>query len=257
MSQTSTRSSGSELEFGQRLASRRASLGISREQIATTLLLSRRQVEGLERGDPAAFYNQTFYLQALRKYAAHVPPASSGSIRHSEDGHVGLAPRRLFAVGAALVLIAAAAGTTFLALPRELPRILDVERAVVVPPPPTAPPNPLISTAPVVSVGEQTPATDAVLTDLAAGGTATGPFGYLTVDTSTWVFVRYPDNSTVERTLGSGESLELDQRPVYLAVGAPQVELTIGGRSVDVTPFITSGREVRLGARELMGLANR
>ncbi len=42
---------------------------MSIESVAEQLLLSTRQVRGLESGDAGAFHNADFYARALRKYA--------------------------------------------------------------------------------------------------------------------------------------------------------------------------------------------
>lgn len=55
---------------GARVAAARDTRGLTVDQICTALLLSRRQVHGLEQADPTAFHNAAFYAAALRKYVA-------------------------------------------------------------------------------------------------------------------------------------------------------------------------------------------
>jgi len=55
---------------GARVSAAREKRGLSVDHVCERLLLSRRQVHGLEQADPAAFHNLGFYAAALRKYVA-------------------------------------------------------------------------------------------------------------------------------------------------------------------------------------------
>ncbi|MFP5379782.1 MAG: hypothetical protein ACLGHP_08565 [Vicinamibacteria bacterium] len=88
-----------------------------------------------------------------------------------------------------------------------------------------------------------------------AEGRAARGAGAVTVDRATWVFVRYADNSVVERSVGPGQTVVFDSLPIYLAVGTPRLTLSIGARAVDVAPYTANG-QVRLTREDLAALAN-
>jgi hypothetical protein len=76
----------------------------------------------------------------------------------------------------------------------------------------------------------------------------------ISVGKSTWVFVRYPDNRVVERSLAAGEELEVGPLPVFLAVGtADSVEVRVENRPVALGPYIRNG-QVRMTKPELASL---
>ena len=56
--------------IGERLTAARSARGLTVDDVGRTLLLSSRQVRALESFDIQAFHNVSFYLGALRKYAA-------------------------------------------------------------------------------------------------------------------------------------------------------------------------------------------
>ena len=298
MSQQFARASDGEGDIGRRLADARTTLGVSPAQLSVALLLSIRQIQGLETGDTSAFHNRSFYLKGLRKYAAHMQiaiddphlPAPSpdgtasrdaasvqGETSPREDGTGSLISRRQMAPLAAAAFIACSAGAAYLLSPDLVTRFLEPADTVAYPapppPPPQAPADPAVLTPAVPAQGTtSTSADSAPESDALDARTSTQPlsvavaeapknvpgrsgrFGQLRVDAPTWVFVRYADNSTDQRLLDRGDSFPLDMRPVYLAVGVSQVALTVAGRTVDVAPFVTADREVRMGARELMDL---
>ena len=81
--------------------------------------------------------------------------------------------------------------------------------------------------------------------------------GGIVVERETWVFIRYPDNSTVERRVAAGERVPFTALPVYVAVGTDAgVALTLGERLVDVSPFISNG-QVRVTREEILALTGR
>ena len=55
---------------GARVSAAREKRGLTVDQICAALLLSRRQVCGLEQADTSGFHNDGFYAAALRKYVA-------------------------------------------------------------------------------------------------------------------------------------------------------------------------------------------
>jgi cytoskeletal protein RodZ len=76
----------------------------------------------------------------------------------------------------------------------------------------------------------------------------------LTVTGTTWVFVRFEDNSTLEQGIAGGSSLELERYPVYLAVGATDgVTLVVDGRRVPLAPYARNG-QIRLSRQQLAAL---
>lgn len=77
---------------------------------------------------------------------------------------------------------------------------------------------------------------------------------HVTVASTTWVFARFEDNSTMERGVAGGASLELEGYPVYLAVGsADDVNLVVDGRRVPLTPYARNG-QIRLSRQALATL---
>ena len=84
--------------------------------------------------------------------------------------------------------------------------------------------------------------------------------GRVVVAHTSLVFVRYPDNTVVERTLQPVQSLTLREWPIYLAIGsigandADGVMFSWGDRTIDVTPF-TKDNEVRIRAAQLVALS--
>jgi hypothetical protein len=74
-----------------------------------------------------------------------------------------------------------------------------------------------------------------------------GRHGAVSVSTSTWVFVRYADNSTDERRIGAGTRFTFKAQPVYIAVGtAAGTTITVNGRVIDAAPFTANG-QIRIG----------
>jgi cytoskeleton protein RodZ len=76
---------------------------------------------------------------------------------------------------------------------------------------------------------------------------ASGRYGAITVATSTWIFVRYADNTTDERRIAPGDTFAFRSQPVYIAVGAAKgTTIVVGGRTLDAAPFTTNG-QIRIG----------
>lgn len=85
-------------------------------------------------------------------------------------------------------------------------------------------------------------------------GDESGSFGRIVVTQPTWLFVRFSDQSTLERGLRPGESVDFSNRPVYLAVGrAEGTTVELAGHSLDTSLFTTNG-QLRVGAAALATL---
>lgn len=77
--------------------------------------------------------------------------------------------------------------------------------------------------------------------------------GALTVSKATWVFVRYADGTVFDRSVADGETVAIVEPPIYIAAGLPSVTLTLAGRRVDVSPYVSNG-QVRVRAGDLAQL---
>ena len=266
-------------EIGARLTAARTARGLSIEQVAETLLLSKTQVAGLEQGNLRTFYNAGFYRQALRKYAALVGvdaepavfensaakarsasafvPEAAGSARAAS-----VSPWRRPAVPmlAAFVALVIAAGY-WLTGKTTTQDIRTAQIPDAAPPPttplPVAPPAiqaPEPAATPDTPV-EQVSTVVTAPTGVSSSGLPAGPvgeeaggYGRVDVAQSTWIFVRYANGEVVERSLARGESYVLTTTPAYLAVGTTDARLLVAGRAVDTTPWISNG-QLRLGAQ--------
>ena len=249
--------------IGARLASARAAQGLTVEQVAHTLLLSKTQVQGLEEGYARAFYNEQFYQQGLRKYAAlvQVPYDAPAPARPSEplrDHQAAIAAPgmeaggrgRLVAIAFAVAALAGA-GLAFWvfsgpARPATASAALPVSALPI-----TAEPSANFAESAAVSVDGglgivETAPTVAPTPVAAASGS---PYARLEPGRNTWVFVRYTSGEVVEKTLARGERFVIETVPEYLAVGAPDVRLTVRDREVDITRWIVNG-QLRIGSRD-------
>ena len=113
----------------------------------------------------------------------------------------------------------------------------------------------------VVRVAEPEPAVPAP-SNAIAGATSAAPavpavsadaVGTLTVPKATWVFVRYADGTVFDRSVADGETVAIVEPPIYIAAGLPSVTLTLAGRRVDVSPYVSNG-QVRVRAGDLAQL---
>ena len=249
---------------GRLLAHQRRQLGVSLEDATRQLLLSKSQIEGLERGEPGAFYNPQFYRQALRKYAAYLQVALPELPATTEVAAPVLAPALpaehfeppsrthvYLAVAAGLIVVVGGAGW-FIARaagrapatvatvvtagatgrPVEIPADIPTDTPAAPPAPPVTTPGPSLDVPQAQEV-------------------AASAVGILTVDDPSWVFIRYADGSVVQRAVNPGEQLALTQRMVYLAAGTRTVHVTVADRMIDTRPFVTDKGEVRVSARQL------
>jgi transcriptional regulator with XRE-family HTH domain len=60
------------LRIGALLADGRQQRGLSCQNVAERLLMSKRQVNGLETADASGFYNASYFVAGLRKYASFI-----------------------------------------------------------------------------------------------------------------------------------------------------------------------------------------
>lgn len=250
--------------IGARLAAARDSRQLSIEAVASELLLSRGQVIGLERANPAPFYTSSYFLRALRKYMTFMDVPHDLLVDdeegQEEDGlRLTLADLRPvgrhspFASRAwnGTVATAALAVTT-------LTGAYLVRAGWPVPPPELSETVSLAGVSPLPAEPIQTPILipASVRAEPAAGRAADDPDSSvrISVGKPTWVFVRYPDNRVVERQLAAGDELEVGPLPVFLAVGtAEAVEVRVENRPVPLGPYIRNG-QVRMTKPDLARL---
>lgn len=271
------RSAGDAVSLGRLLAHQRLTLGISLDDASRHLLLSKSQIEGLERGDPAAFYNPQFYRQALRKFAAYVnvalpeeptvadlpapvlappPPPTQFEPPSRVPVYLTIAALLLVVVGGAGWLLARSGGgeATSEAAALAAVRVTTIPADVraEIPAAPAAPPAAPGLSLDVPQEQQESAAAPATPTAVVEPASASA-VGMLTVDDPSWVFVRYVDGSVVQRGINPGEQLALTQRVVYLAAGTRTVHVTVADRMIDTRPFVTDKGEVRVSARQLEG----
>jgi cytoskeletal protein RodZ len=279
--------------IGAELAAAREARGLSEEAMAGTLMLSKRQLVSLEQAELTGFYGLSYYRTALRKYMEAVglptdrlhridwsgadptPPASDHagpSVSFDDDS----TRSRLPAATAVVLVALSAAGYLFwssrpewLPLP---PPTIDVSELPAAPPaspqelPPTTPdPSPTLPADEWPGLAPAGTAATAADADLPPPPAEPVPVSAqpsdasldgirVTVASTTWVFARFEDNSTLERGIAGGSSLDLDRYPVYLAIGsADGVNLIVDGRRVPLTPYARNG-QIRLSRQELATL---
>jgi transcriptional regulator with XRE-family HTH domain len=247
--------------IGAQLAAARDARELSVEAVASTLLLSRGQVLGLEQAEAAPFYSNDYFLRGLRKYMAFMGLPKDLLVDDEEGeeegglrlmladmgpvgGRAGSIDPRIWKLAAAagLLLMVTATGTylgrTVWAWWNDeardtltLSAASPIREPVVHPPPVQAEPA-----SAVLAQGDP----DAIVR--------------VTVGKSTWVFIRYPDNRVVERRLAAGEELDVGPLPVFLAVGtSDSVEVLVENRPVALGPYIRNG-QVRMTQLELAKL---
>jgi cytoskeleton protein RodZ len=248
-------------EVGAELRRVRGARGLTIAQVGEKLLLSARQVRALEEVEFAAFHNPTFHLNALKKYAAlaeldaawlnrlNAAGARPEAPAAQEEG--GASPRDgtrrwpVF-VGLAAIAIVAIAAVWYGLRTRHVSLDATPRKAAEARPAPATGSPATPST--LASAGIVSPV--APLDGAAKGPTA---FGALKALRPTWVLLRDAENTTIQRSLAAGESLELESQPNYLAAGAADLELTIGGVAVDVSRFAANGG-LRIGAGDFDAL---
>lgn len=255
---------GRELRSGRE----RADLGV--REVAARLLLSPCQLSGLEVADADAFYSAELYLVAARKYAALVgagstllddvlvrPDADVESSTPDAGALASALPRMRHAglVVAAIAAMAVSATVGWYVVSRGWPVFDPSGEAAVA----SAPPSlvHLVSTSlpmPAASVHLSAPTKSSSVAPtqtapvIAGSDVSEERYGYVRVQRGTWVFVRYRDNSTVERGLGPGQRLVLQGMPIYIAAGAASgAEVVLDGESVDVERFDVDG-QLRIGS---------
>jgi len=266
-------------EVGARFAAARVARSLSVDDVAHRLLLSTRQVRALERPEPGAFHSPVYFVRALQKYAEFLGVSAdlyegvtAAAPQDGEDRDEPPSRTRGIVTVVALGLLLAAAGIWYVvgassadpaatlapqaAVPREAPIADEAPVTDVAPPEPAPPvaapaaPSPAPpASAPVTPAPAEPPAQASAVPAAASAGA-----GSVEVSRATWVFVRYPDNSTVERRVAAGERITFRQIPVYVAVGAVAgVTLTLGEHPVDVSPFASDG-EVRITRDQIVAI---
>jgi hypothetical protein len=243
------------VRIGQELAAERSSRQRTIRDVAERLLLSARQVQGLESAEHDAFYSAEFYVTALRKYHAlfDLSPALIDQVLVPADPLPPVAPspkppttlhtRRAVVSAAASVLAAVVIGGWLVSL-----GLRDDETGVDSPSAHLTLQH-LVSHQLPISMSRVSLAAPDPLAGPALRAASSGEgFGHVRVARTTWVFVRYQDNSTVERILSPGQRFVLSGVPVYLAAGdAPGAEIVIAGQTVDPERFNVNG-ELRIGS---------
>jgi hypothetical protein len=250
--------------IGHQLTAARDTRQLSVEAIASKLLLSKGQILGLEHADPSAFYSTDYFLRGLRKYMALMDlptdllddPEEEGGLRlmladtAGARGRLAAGRSHSWIVPATAALVVLSAGLVTYLSRTGLPfTSADVESDTVS----------LVVASPLPSQPIQVPAATPLpvraqpASALISGGEPDSTVR-VSVGKATWVFIRYPDNSVVERRLAAGEEIEVGPMPVYLAVGtAESVEVLVEDRPVALQPYIRNG-QVRLTKPDLARL---
>lgn len=270
-------------DIGQRLAKLRTERKLTVDDLSSRLLLSTKQVRALEAADVSAFHNASFFMIALRKYAAFC-----GVARETVDAAIldvpddqqppdeplaalrdTAAPRRdwtpllgilglcaLLAAGWGVFRVTRASGllssnivTTNAASPSTSTTPVETPAAETPPAPPasvdatTPPPDPTV-TAPPGEVPAAAPPSQ-------GPGALSGQvsYGSLWSPQKAWMFLRMENDVVIERTVAAGELVQLPGKPKYLAIGTGDAELTIGITPVDVSRFVQKGT-LRMGVAE-------
>lgn len=261
--------------LGGLLSAARRSRGMSIADVGAKLLLAPIQVSALEDVRADAFYSAAFYATALRKYAAFMgldaadaerilvrpaaPVATPAFKRGRRSIGASLArvprPSKRVMLGAG-VLVTAVAGGLLVAAVRERAASKPapatsgngVAPAAALPPPSIPVPAPAQPDTVVRGDDQARPAVVPVSTSPQTS------VGHVRVGQPTWVFVRFATGTTLERMLGGGEELVLQDVPTYIAVGtADDTTVEIGGQSLDTSRFTVNG-ELRVGSSQLARL---
>ncbi len=262
--------------LGRALLEARQSQALDVRGIASRLLLSTAQVNGLERADSDAFYSAQLYLVAARKYDAllglssplvdqllvRAADTSQPETQKASSPAASHESRRLLrplAAAAMVAMVSLAVGGWLVLEGWPVSVSTDADRDAAVfdrqSPAPTmdhlvADHHPFAPMEVRLSAPAAVPAPSA-----AASRAAAGSIGHIRVPHSTWVFVRYVDNSVVERVIGPADTFVLRDVPVYVAVGAASgAEVVLEGHRIDTTRFNVNG-QLRIGSAFLSAAA--
>ena len=276
--------------IGERLAKTRSEGNLSVADLSGRLLLSAKQVRALEVADVSAFHNASFFMTALRKYAAlcgidrasvdaavvatrdvvqvavDPPTASRDSVVPSREWGA------IVAILVACVVLGvgwgafrwsrsagAAAPSASTASSAEVTDRADAAGGLAQPSDAASTPlsgQPESGATPPDSTTIAPPGeVPAVAPPSRGAGALNGQIGYglLWSPQRAWMFLRLEDDTVIERTVNAGELVELPSKPKYLAIGSDEAELTIGFTPIDISRFIQKGT-LRMGVSEF-GLA--
>ena len=275
--------------IGEHLSQIRSERNLSVADLSGRLLLSAKQVRALEVADVSAFHNASFFMIALRKYAAlcgmdrasvdaaviatpdvvqiafEPPTASRDSVVPSREWGA------IVAILVACVVLgvgwgvfrwsrSAGAAASSASTPSSTESTDRVDAAASAQPSDAASttplPGPEAGTTPPEPTTTAPPGeVPAVAPPTRGAGALNGQIGYglLWSPQRAWMFLRLEDDTVIERTVNAGELVELPTKPKYLAIGSDEAELTIGFTPIDVTRFIQKGT-LRMGVSEF-GLA--
>jgi hypothetical protein len=272
-------------QVGRALTDERRARDLSIQAVATRLLLSPVQVAGLEDVNPEAFYSAEFYVNALRKYASlleiDTEPIDRILVAPVQEDRLPNAMRsaartpsptahpvklRTAALVIAFAIVAALAAwplrSTFESLRRPSPSaaVHQAAESAATPSQPVVVATPALATSAaepnVVAALDVSPppAPDVREVEEPADGDLPQSFGRVRVANTTWIFVRYANNSTVERGLAAGDEFVLRDVPSYLMVGsADGTDVEIAGHRIESERFLSNG-QIRIGASALAKL---
>lgn len=269
-------------DIGQRLAKLRTERKLTIDDLSGRLLLSPKQVRALEAADVSAFHNASFFMIALRKYAAscgvarevvdaaivavpedeQVPDDPLASLREADTPPRDWTP--LFAVlGLCAIVGAGWAVFRFTRASGLLSSNIAITNAASSAASTASATSSESASAPAAATTDSTtPAADpsatappgevpAAAPPSQAPGTLSGQvaYGSLWSPQRAWMFLRMENDIVIERTVGAGELVQLPGRPKYLAIGTGDAELTIGITPVDISRFVQKGT-LRMGVSE-------
>lgn len=279
---------------GAELAAARAAQGLSLAAVADRLLLSMRQARALEHAEVKAFYSASFFLTALRKYAALLgvtaefpdPQTSAhGPTEMAQDAALAVAvadgherpglpedhartSRRaatiaVSAIALALLGVGASWVWTSGRPPESAADRLATPASMGATPTGAPPSSSGVASAPPpapeplpVASPPPAPAPPAPPVEPApVGASDVEGRGSFRVGSPTWIFLRYANGEVVERTIMDGEKQVIESPLTYLAIGIPDVDLVLEGRHVDVTRYVVNG-QVRMRAADFAALAS-
>lgn len=267
-------------ELGRAFSAARQSQKRDVREVAARLLLSTAQVNGLERADAEAFYSAELYLVAARKYDAllglssslvdqllvHAVDSAAADTRPQDALSIAtrVRPRLLrpIVAGSMVAVVSLTVGSWLVIKGWPLSDSADdtaAAAATALERRSSAPTMHHLVTGhhPLAPIDVRLEPPAFVPASSSPGAVlATGDgVGHIRVPRATWVFVRYHDNSVVERVIGSGETFVLRATPIYVAIGAASgAEVVLEGQRIDTSRFNVNG-QLRIGSAFLSAAA--